>query len=123
MKRIEQLCARAQFDEAWTLMRAMVDEEPGSALYQGMLGFVALSRAPDTVPKEVIDAVNVSLRINEDEVVALYTKALAYKRMGKDRESLHYFKRTVSVDPGHIDAAREIRLFGLRQPDEKKTKR
>jgi hypothetical protein len=56
-------------------------------------------------------------------VTALYTKALSYKRMGKDREAQHYFKRTVSVDPAHIEAAREIRLFALRNADEKKIKR
>jgi tetratricopeptide (TPR) repeat protein len=124
IKRIEQLCQRAAFEEAWPVARALVEEAPNHAKHQGLLGYVALCRAADTVvPKDVIDAINVALRINEDEVIALYTKALAYKRMGKDRESLHYFKRTVAVEPGHIDAAREIRLFGLRQIDDKKTRR
>jgi hypothetical protein len=120
IKRIDQLFQRFGYDEAIPLIRSLIVESPQDAKYHGMLGFALLQRTVDGIPKEVVDVINTALRIDEDEPRALYTKALSYKRMGKDREALHYFKRTVSVDPGHIEAAREVRLLALRTEEKKK---
>ena len=124
LKRIEQLCQRSAFDEALPIIRGLLKDDPDNAAYQGQLGYLSLmSSTESNIPKAVFDAVNAALKLNDDEPTALYTKALAYKRMGKEREALHYFKRTVSVEPGHIDAARQVRLLGQKLAEEKKAKR
>ncbi len=126
VKRVEQLLPRRAYDEALPLIRAVCVEAPNEAKHQGLLALVMFSRSSEdtAVAKEVVDAVNLALRLNEDEPNALYTKALCYKRVGKDREAMHYFKRTVAVDSTNIDAARELRLYTLRGTEEsKKTKR
>lgn len=125
VKRVEQLCQRRSFDEALPIIRAVCAEAPNQAKHQGLLALVMLSRTTDTtaVSKEIVETVNHALRLDEDEPNALYAKALCYKRGGKEREAVHYFKRTVAVDPTNIDAAREVRLFSMRTQDDKKTKR
>jgi tetratricopeptide (TPR) repeat protein len=122
-KRVEQFFQRSAYDEALPIIRALIEEDAKNASHHAALGYALLLRSNEGVPKEVVDAINVALRLDEDEPRALYTKAVSYKRMGKRNEALHYFKRTVAVDPGHIEAAREIRLMNIRAGDDKNTKR
>jgi tetratricopeptide (TPR) repeat protein len=122
-RRVEALCARSAFDEALPIIRALVESERRNPSYLGLLASVLYGQGIEgTISKEIVDTVNQALRIHPDEVHSLYTKARCYKRMGKLREALHYFKRTVTVEPTHLDAAREVRLLTLRQ-NEKTTKR
>ena len=122
-RRVETLCTRNAFDEALPIIRALHEEDKKNASYLGLLASVLYGQGIEgTISKEIVDTVNQALRLNPDEVHALYTKARCYKRMGKLREALHYFKRTVAVNPAHLEAAREARLITLRQSD-KGTKR
>lgn len=122
-RRVEQLCQRNAFDEALPIMRILCEQDRKSAKYLGMLAHVLLGRSVATdnsIGKEIVEAVNQALRIDSDQVHALYTKARCYKRLGKEREALHYFRRTVQVDPSHLDAAREVRLLVSRLNDKRK---
>jgi Tfp pilus assembly protein PilF len=86
-----------------------------------MLSHVLYGRAQDTnFSKELVDCVNQALRIDPDQVQALYTKARCYKRLGKEREALHYFRRTLAVEPDHLEAAREARLLVSRLSEKRK---
>jgi hypothetical protein len=121
-KRVDQLCQRNAYDEALPIIRALVEEDRKNAKYLGMLAHVLLGRATtdSQIGKEIVETVNQALRLDSDEVRALYTKARCYKRMGKEREALHYFKRTVAVEPNHLEATREIRLLLLRLSEKRK---
>jgi len=121
-RRVELLCQRNAYDEALPIVRMLIDEDRKSAKYLGMLSNVLFGRTTteESIGKEIVDAVNQALRIDPDQVHALYTKARCYKRVGKEREALHYFRRTVAVDPSHLDAAREVRLLITRLNDKRK---
>ncbi|HET6334279.1 MAG TPA: hypothetical protein VFG30_13745 [Polyangiales bacterium] len=120
-RRVEGMLARNAFDEALPIIRALVESERRNPSYLGLLASVLYGQGIEgTISKEIVETVNQALRIMPDEVHALYTKARCYKRMGKNREALHYFKRTVSVDPAHLEAAREVRLLTLRQNEKKR---
>lgn len=111
-QRVELLCQRNAYDEALPIIRGLVERDRRNASYLGMLSHVLYGRSTDpSFSKELIDTVNQTLRIDPDEVRALYTKARCYKRLGKEREALHYFRRTLHVDRNHLDAAREARLL------------
>jgi tetratricopeptide (TPR) repeat protein len=120
-RRVELLCQRNAYSDALPIMRVLLEENRKSAKYLGMLSHVLFGRTTDTsFPKELIDCVNHALRIDPDQVHALYTKARCYKRLGKEREALHYFRRTLNADPNHLDAAREARLLVSRLTDRRK---
>jgi tetratricopeptide (TPR) repeat protein len=120
-RRVESMLQRNAFEEALPIIRALVESERRNPSYLGLLASVLYGRGLEgTISKEIVDIVNQALRIHPDEVHALYTKARCYKRMGKNREALHYFKRTVAVDPAHLEAAREVRLLTLRQNEKKR---
>ncbi|MET0390477.1 MAG: DUF4388 domain-containing protein [Polyangiales bacterium] len=122
-RRVELLCQRNAFDEAIPIIRMLLESDRKSAKYLGMLSHVLLGRtgaSDTTIGKEIVDSVNQALRMDPDQVHALYTKARCYKRLGKEREALHYFRRTVAVDPSHLDAAREVRLLVSRLGDKRK---
>jgi hypothetical protein len=114
-RRVETLCQRNAYNDALPIIRALIESDRKNAKYLGMLAHVLLGRIQDTnFGKELVDSVNQALRMDSDQVYALYTKARCYKRLGKEREALHYFRRTVAVDPNHLDAAREARLLASR---------
>jgi hypothetical protein len=121
-RRVELLCQRNSFDDALPIMRGLIEEDRKSAKYLGMLANVLFGRTTteESISKEIVEAVNQALRIDPDQVHALYTKARCYKRVNKEREALHYFRRTVAVDPSHLDAAREVRLLISRLNDKRK---
>jgi hypothetical protein len=120
-RRVQALCQRNAFGEALPIIRALVEEERRNPVYLGMLASALYGHGNQgTISKEIVETVNQALRIHPDEVNALYTKARCYKRMGKNREALHYFRRTVAVDPAHLEAAREVRLLLLRQSEKPK---
>ena len=111
-QRVELLCQRNAFDEALPIMRGLLERDRKNPRYLGLLSHVLYGRSTDTnFSKELIDTVNQTLRIDPDQLHALYTKARCYKRLGKEREALHYFRRTLMVDRNHLDAAREARLL------------
>ena len=119
-RRVQQLAARNAFDEALPIIRGLAEQERRNPAYLGLLASVLYGQGIEgTISKEIVDTVNQALRIHPDEVNELYNKARFYQRMGKNREALHYFRRTVAVDPAHLDAAREVRLLLLRQNDSK----
>jgi len=121
VRRVELLCQRAEYDEALVIARGLLETDRKNARYLGLLSHVLFGRATDThVSKEIVEVVNQALRIDPDQIHALYTKARCYKRLGKEREALHYFRRTVAVDPTHLDAAREARLLVSRLSDKRK---
>jgi tetratricopeptide (TPR) repeat protein len=118
---VELLCQRNGYNDALPIIRALIESDRKNAKYLGMLSHVLLGRITDTnFGKELVDAVNQALRLDSDQAYALYTKARCYKRLGKEREALHYFRRTVAVDPNHLDAAREARLLVSRLTDKRK---
>jgi hypothetical protein len=120
-RRVEQLCQRHAYDEALPIMRDLIEEDRRSAKYLGMLAHVLLGLSTDgTTGKEIVETVNHALRLDPNEVHALYTKARCYKRMAKEREALHYFRRTIIIEPNHIEATREIRLLLLRMSEKRK---
>jgi tetratricopeptide (TPR) repeat protein len=120
-RRVLQLAQRGAFDEALPIIRGLADLDRKNPAYLGLLASVLYGQGIEgTISKEIVDTVNQALRIHPDEVHALYTKARCYKRMGKIREAIHYFRRTVTVDPGHLEAAREARLLLLRQNEKGK---
>lgn len=120
-RRVEQLCQRNAYNDALPIIRALLETDRKNAKYLGMLAHVLLGRINDSnFGKELVDSVNQALRSDPDQVYALYTKARCYKRLGKEREALHYFRRTVAVDPNHLDAAREARLLVTRLTEKRK---
>jgi tetratricopeptide (TPR) repeat protein len=115
------LCQRNAYHDALPIMRTLLEQDRKNAKYLGMLSHVLYGRAQDTnFSKELVDCVNQALRIDPDQVQALYTKARCYKRLGKEREALHYFRRTLAVEPDHLEAAREARLLVSRLSEKRK---
>lgn len=121
LQRIELLCQRNAFHEALPYMRELLEEDRRNPKYLGLLAHVLYGRVSDTNwGKELVDCVNMALRSDPDEPYALFTKARCYKRMGREREALHYFRRLLAIDPDHMEAAREARLLASRLSDRRK---
>lgn len=52
---------------------------------------------------------------------ALFYRAELYKRSGMVEQAVKDYKRVVALKPNHIDAAREVRLFEMRQTKQAQT--
>ena len=62
------------------------------------------------VPRDLRNSLRQALRLDDENVRALYTSGLVLKREGRLRDAARYFKRVVAADPGHVDAKRELHL-------------
>jgi hypothetical protein len=74
----------------------------GAAMYVQWLG--------GDVPRALRNALRQALRLDSENVRALYTSGLVCKREGRGREAARYFKRVVAIDSSHVDAKRELYL-------------
>jgi hypothetical protein len=121
---VERLLRMRDVAGALQLARRGVAVRPDSAVAHALLAWALLQGDPSgPVSPELVEAVNRALRLDPEQPRALYAKAMAYRRMGRELDALRYFQRTVRADPQHIDARRELRLAQMRGTIPKPTKK
>jgi tetratricopeptide (TPR) repeat protein len=111
LRRAEHLCEREDYGAALRLANELVAEDSRVADHHALRAWVQYHTwVGEKIPRNLADSVTDALKLDPDNVRALYVKGLIYKRTGKDRECRRYFARVVELDPSHVDAQRELRL-------------
>jgi tetratricopeptide (TPR) repeat protein len=72
------------------------------------------ARAEPEMPAHIARLVDQALELDGDHPKALFLKALQLKQAGDGAKALRFFKRTLEVDPGNIEAKRELRIARMR---------
>ncbi|MGD8862943.1 MAG: hypothetical protein PVI30_23215 [Myxococcales bacterium] len=72
------------------------------------------ARAEPEMPAHIARLVDQALELDGEHPKALFLKALQLKQAGEDAKALRFFKRTLDVDPGNIEAKRELRIARMR---------
>jgi tetratricopeptide (TPR) repeat protein len=116
LKRAEQLAQRRNFQEAERIVDDLIASDSSNADYLAMRAFLLYQQfSGERPPRALVDAIERSLRLNEEQARALYVKGMVLQRMGKRNEALRYFNRALDSDPHHLEAQREIRLAKMRR--------
>jgi tetratricopeptide (TPR) repeat protein len=71
------------------------------------------SQSPEPTRKH-IEALSKAIKMRENCERAYYYRGMLYKRIDQHAQAVKDFKKTAELNPNHVDAVREVRLFHLR---------
>jgi curved DNA-binding protein CbpA len=120
-QKAEILLKKGDLAGAEKLAARAADKDPEQVDYLALLSWLRATQP--TASSEVIEASCKSF----DEILSregnhqrsLWYRALLRKRMGRESEAMLDFKRLLELDPRHIDATREVRVYEMRQGTKK----
>jgi hypothetical protein len=117
-KEAEAALENRQLKLAEELCRRAYELAPDVGRYAAMLVWIDAERSVDAPPEHVKPLILKLDRIIGDDPhceEALFYRATLLKRIGNDDAALRDFNRVVALNPRHIDAAREVRLYEMRK--------
>jgi curved DNA-binding protein CbpA len=120
VQKAEVLVRRRNWKEARQILHNALklhenDADAHALMAEALLGSGSLDDM--TFGKSLIEHVNRALELHEDNVRALFVKARVHQRKGDNAGAIALFKRVVSLQPQHHDAARALRLAQMRNQD------
>jgi tetratricopeptide (TPR) repeat protein len=123
-QKVEVLVRKRDYDQALALLDRIVAMHNDEADYHAMNAWILLQKHPtkEAPLEEIIASAEAGMKIDPKHERANFCKGLALKRMGKEYEALRYFRAAAEINPGNVEAAREVHLFEMRkQREDKKT--
>ena len=116
----EQLEQR-QFSQAEVLFREAIKRAPGESSYRAFLAWCVLSQAGiknGTVRSKVKKYLKQTLAMNSRCPYCYYFLGMVYKTEGRVEYAEKKFQQSLAMDPGFIDAKRELGILALRKIQE-----
>jgi curved DNA-binding protein CbpA len=115
-ERVLVFARKHQYDEALELLNkilAVTKDEPD---YHAMLGWLLMMKhtGADAPTAKMFEAFDRAIELYEDHEKAQLYKAQLLKRMGRYTEAMRHYRKVVSINPGNLDAAREVRVAQMR---------
>ena len=95
------LCARGEYKDAVPYLKRAAALAPDNAAAHTNLGhaLLALERLP-----EALDAIEKAIRLNPGSPNGFHNRGVIFQHMGRCEEAEADWKRTLALDPTHIDA-------------------
>lgn len=119
MRDVDRAMARGAYDEAATLARELTIAGTFGPSARAVLAWCESKGG--LANREILERTHATLERllsgDPDCVRALYYRGLIAKRLGNDALAIKDFRKVARLDPSHVDAAREVRLFEMRSGD------
>jgi curved DNA-binding protein CbpA len=121
-QRAEVLLKKHDLKAAEEEARAAVEGDPQQAEYMALYAWVQ-AQTPREDYGSFIARLSQAIKLEPNNKRALWYRGQLYKRMGKERKAARDFKQLLELDPRHLEAQREVRLYEMRrsQPKEEKS--
>lgn len=113
---IDKAMARRDFARAEEDSRSLAEADPEDGEAQAFLAW-STARAGEGGPDELKTALGLlDKAVNRDGkcLRAYLYRAMLHKQMGNTLPSLRDYQRVVQLDPGHVEAKREVRILEMR---------
>jgi curved DNA-binding protein CbpA len=116
-QKAEVMMKRRDFTQAMQHMRSALAKNPDDADYHALYAWLLHLMNPiDPAPiDEMLSALDRALKANPNSERAHYYRGVVLKRVKRDREALNNFRKALEINPRNVDAAREVRLAGMRR--------
>jgi curved DNA-binding protein CbpA len=116
-QKAEVLIKRRDFAQAMQHVRAALNKNPDEPDYHALYGWLLhLMNPGDPAPlDEMLQALDRAIKANPNSERTHYYRGVVLKRMKRDNEALQHFRAAVQINPRNVDAAREVRLAGMRR--------
>ncbi len=117
-QKAELFLKRRQYDVAEEHCQRAREAEPANADYVALLTWIAVERGGTNILaehlNEYVEALTLALKLNERCERAYSYRAQLYKRLNRPEKAHQDFKAVTEINPGNIDAAREMHLYKRR---------
>jgi curved DNA-binding protein CbpA len=101
--------------EAEAEAKKAIDNDPEQADYLALYAWILSQRDPPTHPLlEIIEMMDRAVAGSQNSVRNRFYRGQLLKRAGEDQRALADFRWVVHTDPKHVDARRELRIYGMR---------
>ena len=119
MRDVDAALARNDLEGADALAKALSSAGSDGPAARAVIAWcgAAAGRAPSSESLErAVVALDKVLTGDPECVRALFYRAKISSRLGRSDAALRDYKKVIRLDPGHVDALREVRLHAMRGP-------
>jgi len=116
-QRAQVLLRKNNFAGAEQEARKACEDDPEQADYAALLAWIRAQTAQSdgVALKPLIDQLNAAVKKEPNNERALYYRGQLLKRIGQMSAAARDFRAVVELNPRHVDAARELRLYQMRR--------
>jgi tetratricopeptide (TPR) repeat protein len=117
-QKAEVLIRRRDYSGAMNMLRSALNKNPDESDVNALYAWLVHLMNPhdDGAPfDDMLRALDRALRNNPRNERAHFYKGTILKRMKRDNEALKHFRQAVDINPRNVDAAREVRIAGMRR--------
>jgi hypothetical protein len=112
-ERAERLMANGHIARAEEEARAAVEAVPSQAEYVALAAWIAALRPGANVSQITLELKR-ALRLAENNLKVHWYRGLVMQHLGRHEYALREFRTVLELDPRHLDAARQIRVYEMR---------
>jgi len=108
---------RRDFERAVVLCQEMIDldhEDAEALAIQAWASIHAGEDATEEVLRATLAKIDKAVNLDRTNDQAVYHRGLVHKRLGNVPAAFRDFARAVQLNPKHIEAEREVRIFAMR---------
>ena len=112
-RKAEALLAHGHLARAEVEARFALDSEPAQAEYVALCAWIDVLK-PGADVSHVTLELKRALRLAENNLKVHWYRGLVLQHLGRHEHALREFRAVLDLDPRHLDAARQIRVYEMR---------
>ena len=112
-RRAEALLAQGHIARAEREARTALELEPGQAEHVALCAWIDALK-PGADASQITLELKRALRLAENSVKVHWYRGLVLQHLGRHEHALREFRNVLELDPRHLDAARQIRIYEMR---------
>ena len=116
IREIEQALAKREFEAAEAASRNLVSADSDDAEAQALVAWAMASagEATEELLQKAMPLLDHAVHAQADCERAFYYRGVLHKRLGSSVAAYRDFSRVMQLNPKHVDAERELRIFEMR---------
>lgn len=116
-QKAEVLMRKRDLPQAMAMLRSALNKNPNESDYLALYAWLLnLMNPAEPAPfDEMVRSLDKALQDNPRNERAHYYKGVVLKRMKRDNEAVRHFQKAIEINPRNVDAAREVRIAGMRR--------
>jgi tetratricopeptide (TPR) repeat protein len=112
-RKAEALLAHGHLAKAEVEARFALQNEPGQAEYVALCAWIDVLK-PNADSSKINLELRRALRLAENNAKVHWYRGLVLQHLGRHEYALREFRTVLDLDPRHLDAARQIRVYEMR---------
>jgi curved DNA-binding protein CbpA len=116
LREIDQALGKREFHAAEAASRQLASADPDDCEAQALVAWASAlgGEASEETLRAALPLLDKAVNGDRQCERALYYRGMVHKRLGGSAAAFRDFARVVSLNPKHIDAQREVRIFEMR---------